>query len=222
MKRISEKVALVAQICIALIFALTLILCMSGAVSQNDLQDNKITCVLFSVLIAVFAVLSAYLLYCAFSARANIKRVLLFFDAGGATRASAKVVNNIVKGCAEQVPEVKIRKVKLHIDEKQEVVATLYIGVSADAIGKAVNKLRALITDNFLKTLGLALGAVNFEIDKLDKKFTPDTSSLDAIVESDSESVAPVAESVSALPENEEIPEHEAATPEYQSNETNE
>ncbi|MCX4287600.1 MAG: hypothetical protein OSJ68_10025, partial [Clostridia bacterium] len=61
MKKIAEKVALAAQICITLVFVLTLILCMTGTIQTADLQDNKVVIVLFIVLILVYASISAYM-----------------------------------------------------------------------------------------------------------------------------------------------------------------
>ncbi len=173
MKKIAEKVALAAQICITLVFVLTLILCMTGTIQTADLQDNKVVIVLFIVLILVYASISAYLLYVAFAEKENVKRILLFYDNDCATRANAKVVDNIVKGCANEVPDVKVRRTKLRVDDKQGLIATLYVEISADNISTSLEKLRLLLVDSFKNTLGITFSTINFEIDKLNKKFVP-------------------------------------------------
>ncbi|MCX4287556.1 MAG: hypothetical protein OSJ68_09805, partial [Clostridia bacterium] len=78
-----------------------------------------------------------------------------------------------VKGCANEVPDVKVRRTKLRVDDKQGLIATLYVEISADNISTSLEKLRLLLVDSFKNTLGITFSTINFEIDKLNKKFVP-------------------------------------------------
>ena len=104
MKRIAEKVVLVAQICITLVFVLTTVLYMTGIISPYEntpadplykTEDGSIMMILMSVLALVYIALSAYMLYMHFSERENLKKILLFCDSDSATRTNIKVINNI-------------------------------------------------------------------------------------------------------------------------------
>lgn len=202
MKKIAEKVVLVAQICITVIFVLTIILTMSGVIKQADIQDNKVVIILFVVLSVVYACLCAYLLFNAFSEKMNIKRVLLFYDVDTATRASSKVITNIANGCASEVNELKVRKIKLSVDDKQGLIATIHVKASVDNIAPSIEKFRKLLIENFKATLGLTFSAINFEIDKLDKKYVPNTDIVTSVTEVD--------EQVTTTQTNGEAVEHAA------------
>ena len=174
MKRIAEKVVLVAHICVTFVFALLTVLYVTNAIPQEDVSDNSIVLVLLLVLAVVYVGLCAYLLYVAFSEKVNVKRILLYYDSESETRAKSNVVNNIVNGCAKQVRELKVQKVKVRLDEKLGLIATIYVKASAENISESIGRLRKLLIDNFKTTLGLTFNAINFEISQLTKKFVPD------------------------------------------------
>lgn len=182
MRKITEKVALVAQICISFILVLLTVLFITGAIKQEE-ANNQIVTVLIVVLAVFYLGLSALLIYFAFSERLNVRRIVLFFDAESTTRAGAKVVDNIVDGCAKKVSGVKVRKTKLRLDEKLGPVATVYMDVDAADLEKCVQQMRALLVENFRNTLGLKFNAINFEIEKLNKKFTAKDPSAAAMEE---------------------------------------
>ena len=175
MKKIAEKVVLVSLICITFVFALTTILYATNVIPQEEVNDNSVAVILLSVLGVIYLGLSAYLIYVNFSEKINVKRILLFYDAESATRASSRVVDNIVKGCAKQIENVKIRKTTLRVDEKQGLIATVYLEVAAESVTEAIPELRKLLIHNFKETLGLKFNAINFEINKLNHKFVADT-----------------------------------------------
>ena len=177
MKRIAEKVAIVAQICITLVFVLTTVLYMSNAIPQQEnWQANGVLNILMIILAVAYLAISAFILYVNFSESANLKRVLLFCDSDSATNVSVKVINNIVKGCTKQVHGIKFKKIKIRSDEKAGFIATISIEVSADSVAENVNTLRALISRSFYETLGLKFNTVNFNIEKLHGRYTPDAS----------------------------------------------
>ena len=174
MKRIAEKVVLVAHICITFVFALLTVLYVTNAIPQEDVADNSVVLVLLSVLAIVYVGLSIYLLYVTFSERVNVKRILLYYDSDSETRARTNVVDNIVNGCAKQVKELKVQKVKIRLDDKLGLIATIFVKASAENMSESIGRLRALLIDNFKTTLGLTFNAINFEISQLTKKFVPD------------------------------------------------
>lgn len=177
MKRIAEKVVLVAHICITFVFALLTVLYVTNAIPQEDVSDNSVVLVLLSVLAVVYVGLSIYLLYVTFSEKVNVKRILLYYDSESETRARTSVVDNIVNGCAKQVKELKVQKVKIRLDEKLGLIATIFVKASAENMSESIGRLRQLLIDNFKSTLGLTFNAINFEISQLTKKFVLDGES---------------------------------------------
>jgi len=174
MKKIAEKVAVVAQICITLVFVLTTVLYMSNAIPQQEnWNENGVLNVLMIILAVAYLAISAYILYVNFSENANLKRILLFCDSDSATHATVKVINKIVKGCAKEVDGIKVKKIKIRSDEKAGFIATLSIEVTAENVAENVNRLRALVSKSFYETLGLKFNTVNFNIEKLHGKYVP-------------------------------------------------
>ena len=182
MKRIAEKVAIVAQICITLVFVLTTVLYMSNVIPQQEnWRENGVLNVLMIILAVVYLAISAFILYVNFSEGANLKRILLFCDSDSATHATVKVVNNIVKGCAKQVDGIKFKKIKIRSDEKAGFIATISIEVTADSVAENINKLRALVARSFYETLGLKFNTINFNIEKLHGRYSPDASLVEEV-----------------------------------------
>ena len=176
MKKIAEKVVLIALICITVIFVLTTMLYVTNVIPQEEVQNNSVAVIILSVLAVIFLGLAGYLVYINFSENINVKRIMLFYDAESATRASSRVVNNIVKGCAKQLNTIKVHKTTLRVDEKQGLIATVYVEVAAEDVTRAIPELREQLIRNFQETLGLKFNAINFEIDKLRNKFIPDNA----------------------------------------------
>ena len=213
MKRIVEKVVLVALICITFVFALTTILYVTNVIPQAEVQNNSVAVILLSVLAVIYVGLATYLVYVSFSEKINVKRILLFYDAKSATRASSRVVDSIVKGCAKQVDKLKVRKTTLRVDEKQGLIATVHVEVEAECVTTAIPVLRKLLVRNFDETLGLKFNAINFEIDKLVNKFVPknNTQAEASITETEKlTTAATVVDSNDANAEEEEIETMEA------------
>lgn len=188
MRKMAEKVALVAMICISLVFVLATLLYMTNTISYYDNivenpngtltvmppnQENGILSILMIVLGVLFVALAFYLLYVNFSERENMKRILLFSDCDSATRTNTKVINNIVRGCAKQVDGISVRNVKVRTDEKGGLVATLAVTANAANVSGAVNQLRCLVADSFSSTLGLTFNTINFDVKKLNGKYRP-------------------------------------------------
>lgn len=184
MRKIAEKVAIVAQICIALVFVLTTVLYMMNTIPQQEnWQENGVMSVVMIVLAVVYLGISAYLLYVNFSERANLKRILLFCDSDSATRTNVKVIDNVVKGCEKQVDGIKVKKVRVRADEKGGFMAVISVRADADSVAQSVNKLRCLVDDSFKSTLGLTFNTINFEVQKLNGRYTPDVKRADELAQ---------------------------------------
>lgn len=174
MKKLAEKVALVAELCIAFIFILTTILYMVNAIPQQaEWRENGVMSVVMIVLAIIFLGIAAYLLYINLSDRENLKRILLFSDSGSATHTNIKVIDNIVSGCAKQVDGIAIRKIRINADEKGGFIASIYVKVGVDNVAESINKLRCLLTESFKNTLGISFNTINFHIEKLRGKYVP-------------------------------------------------
>lgn len=188
MRKIAEKVAIVAQICITLVFVLTTVLYMANAIPQQEnWNENGVLNILMLILAIAYLAISAYILYVNFAEAANLKRVLLFCDSDSATHATVKVINNIVKGCAKEVNGIKVKKIRIRSDEKAGFIATLSIEVTADSVAENINKLRALVSKSFYETLGLKFNTVNFCIEKLRGHYAPTDKVVEEVAEELSE-----------------------------------
>lgn len=167
MRKIAEKVALVAQICVAVVFVIVATLYAFGLTTSMELQSNVVTVVVMIVLAVVFAGTSIYLLYVSFSESQNVKRMLLYADSKCATATTLKVVNKIAGNCADKIDGVHIKRTKIRADEKKGYVATFAVQISATSVTPALEQLRCLIEDSFKNTLGLTFNTITFEVDKL-------------------------------------------------------
>ena len=174
MRKITEKVAIVAQICITLVFVITTLLYISNVIPEREaLANNGMMATLIIILAAVYLLLSIYLLYVNFSESEALRQVLLFCDSESSTRANVKVVRNIVRSCAKKVSGIRVKRVKMRLDEKHGFVITLKVDVSANEFSVAIDKLRCLIADSFKNTLNLTFNTINFEVRRLKSHYTP-------------------------------------------------
>ena len=176
MKRISEKVVIVAHICITFIFVLLTALYITNIVPIEQYIENQVVTIILGLLAVLYIIFSIYLLHVNFSEKVNVKRTLLYYDSDSETRANTKVVDNIVNGCSKQVKELKVQKTKIRMDDKLGLIATIYVKASAENMSDAIARLRALLADSFKETLGLTFNAINFEISKLTKKYVPESA----------------------------------------------
>lgn len=196
MKKIAEKVAIVALICITLVFVLTAVLYITGTINNYNttnlydehgeliqMSDNSIILTLMIVLAVVYACLAVYVLYMNFSDRESLRSILLFCDSDSATRTTIKVIDNIVKGCSRQVEGIKVRKIRIRTDEKSGLFATVSVKVNAEEVAENVNTLRCLLVDSFKATLNLTFNTINFQIDKLNGKYVPDVAHAEKLAD---------------------------------------
>ena len=188
MRKITEKIAIVAQICITLIFVITSLLYIMGVIPYNEgLLDNGVFVTLLFILAITYGLLSAYIIYVNFSEYEALRQVLLFCDSESSTRASVKVVRNIVKSCDKKVSEIRVRRVRMRLDEKQGFVITLKVDVAGDKLSEAIDKLRCLIADSFKNTLNLNFNSINFEIRRLKSHYKPNVERAEKLAKTLSE-----------------------------------
>lgn len=207
MKRITEKVATVALVCITFVFMLVAVLYATNVIPQKEASDNAVAIVVLSVLAALYLGLSVYLLLVTFSEGINIKRILLFHDANSITRASSKVVNNIISGCAKEYPQLKIKRTVFRPDDKLGLTATVYLKAKvAEDISIYIPKLKSLLIQSLGDALGLQLNSVNFEVVKLTKKYTPTDTEVAVAEQTPVPEIVPeeVAEEVEQTPQEEQ------------------
>lgn len=185
MRKLAEKVALVAQICITLIFAITALLNTTNILYNNQygyddsyaynnapvVVNNGVLTSLIWVLFIAYLGLSAYMIYVNFSERENLKRVLLFCDSESATHTTTKVVHRIIADCAKQTEGIAVKKTSIRPDEKQGFTINLKIKVNADNVSQVVDTFRCMLADNFKNTLGLTFNSINFEVVRLNTRY---------------------------------------------------
>ena len=175
MRKVTEKIAIVSQICITLIFVITTILYITGIIPYNEgVRNNGVFITLLIIMAIVYGLLSAYIIYINFSESEYLRQILLFCDSESATHANVKVIRNIVRSCAKKVDGIRVRKVKMRMDEKQGFGITVKIDANTHNVSQSVDKLRCLIADAFKNTLGLTFNSINFVIRKLKSSYRPD------------------------------------------------
>ena len=182
MRKITEKIAIVTQVCITLIFVITSILYITGVIPYNDgLVDNGVFVTLLVILAIVYGLLSAYIIWINFSEAEYLRQILLFCDSESATHANAKVIRNIVKSCAKKINGIRVRKTKMRLDEKQGFGITVSIDANTHNVSQSIDTLRCLIADAFKNTLGLTFNSINFVIRKLKSSYKPDVEKAEKL-----------------------------------------
>lgn len=194
MRKLAEKVVIVAQICITLVFAITALLNNTNiiyngnyangyAATEPVVIDNSVLTSLIWVLFFAYLGLSAYMLYVNFSERENLKRVLLFCDSESATHTTTKVVHRIIENCAKQTEGISVKKTRIRPDEKQGFAINLKVKVDADNVSQVIDTFRCMLADSFKNTLGLTFNSINFEVVKLNTRYTASVRKANELAE---------------------------------------
>ena len=174
MRKLVEKILLITIICIATIFAITTALYVTNVIAQpQDLQNVDSSAVVLAILAVLFVICSAFLLYYNFSDKENVKQILLTSNCCSSTTANKNVVNNIVKGCFANYNNVKLRKIKLKLDDKNALTLVLHVVAETKDVSQTLEKIRILLVDSFAKMLNLTFASIDFVITKLTQKFVP-------------------------------------------------
>lgn len=171
------KIALVAHICVATVFVLTAVLYMMGWVGVEVVEGGLLGAAAI-VLFILYVALSAYLLYVAFASKPKLKRVLLFCDCASATTANGRVIEKIVRTCAKHCDGLKVNKARVTEDDHSGFALTVHVSIKSGEAQNAIDKMRCMLQDSFVDTLGLQFNSINFVIDKL-SSFTPNSVQAD-------------------------------------------
>ena len=181
MRKIAEKIAIIAQICITLVFVITTLLSVTNVIPWNDDNTDGVLVTMLIIMAIIYGLLSAYIIYVNFSEMENLRQILLFCDSESATHANVKVIRNIVRSCARKVDGIRVKKAKMRMDENRGLVVTLKVDVSTHSVSESIDKLRCLIADAFKNTLGLTFNSINFEIRKLQSRYKPDVDKAEKL-----------------------------------------
>lgn len=183
MRKLAEKVVLVAQICITLVFAITTLISLTNILFTNNPYDdvayeatwqgNSVLTSLMLVLFVTYLGLSAYMIYANFAERENLKRVLLFCDSESATHTNVKVVNRIINNCAKQTEGIVVKKIRVREGTNKGFSLNLKVHVNADNVSQTIDTFRCLLADSFDNIFGLKFSAINFEVAKLNTRYSP-------------------------------------------------
>lgn len=174
MRRLAEKIAVIALIFVTLIFALTAILYMSNVIPQyGNYASNGVFTILYGILCAVFVLLSGYLLYVNFSTRENLKKMTLYSNAQSATLTNVKVVKKIINSCAKQTGGIAVKKCRIKTDENNGFALYLKVNVTADTVAQPIDTFHCLLADSFQNVLGIAFNSINFEVARLSTGYVP-------------------------------------------------
>ena len=131
MKKIAEKVALVALVCVTLVFVLTTPAVRHGRYSGGKQQRGY------------YSDERAYCRVCRFVRISFVRKLFrkgkpqrnsAVQRHGQRTHTSVKVVKNIVEGCARQVEGIEVRHVRIRADEKGGFVAIVSVKATAENV----------------------------------------------------------------------------------------
>ncbi len=176
MKKIAEKVALIAQICITFIFVLTNIFMLTGVIKINDawLENNRFVVVIVIVMAAVYLGLSLYMVYMHFSENNALKNILLYSTHDNTVRAVGRVVRKTAKQSAKLVEGVKLKGVQIRPDDKLGFKMKAVIALKVDNAEFCTDKLRFVLADSFKNILGLKFSTIDFKIVNMQSAYAPD------------------------------------------------
>lgn len=174
MRKLAEKIAVIALIFITLIFALTAILYMSNVIPQYDgYVSNGVFTILYAILCVIYLLLSGYLIYVNFSNSESIRQLMLYCNSQSATLTNTKVVKNIVNGCAKQAGGITVKKIKIRTDENNGFTLYLKVHVTADTVSQPIDTFHCLLADSFQNILGITFNSINFEVARLNSGYIP-------------------------------------------------
>ncbi len=184
MRKVTEKVALIAQIVLTLIFVIMCVLYMLNVIPQgNSFGDNAVTVVLFAVLVIIWLAVACYLLYLNFADSAALQCLVLHSDSQSATFATSKVIKRAINRCARQVGEVHVRRVQVRSDEKMGYRLLLVVEVKSNCATFFVDKLRAMVEDYFETVFNLKFNTIEFKINRLHAHYVADFAKAEKIAE---------------------------------------
>ncbi len=178
MKKIADKVVLLAHMAISAIFVLVTILMFVNVIPLNF--DNGLLIIdgfvlaMVLILAGIYVALTVYLLYSIFAQRNVIKQVLLYADEYNETNATSTVIRKIANSSAKLVSGVKVKKLRITAGDKGKLHMRLTVAVDSDDVSYTIDTLRCLLVDHYATVLSLTFDSIDFSITRIHSSRTPD------------------------------------------------
>ncbi len=178
MRKIADKVVLVAHISISAIFVLVTILMFINVIpltfDNGLLVIDGFVMALVMILAGIYIALTGYLLYSAFAQRNVVKQVLLYADEYNETNATSTVIRKIANSSAKLVNGVKVKKLRITAGEKGKLHMKLTVTVQSDDVAYTIDTLRCLLVEHYASVLSLTFDSIDFNITHINSNNIPD------------------------------------------------
>lgn len=172
MRRLADRVVLVAHIGISAIFVLVTVLMFVNIIpltfdEAGLLIIDGFVMAMVLILAGIYLALTAYLLYSAFAQRNIVKSVLLYSDASNATNATSTVIRKIASDNAKLVEGITVKKLRITTGDKGKLNMRLTVTVRSDDVAYTVDTLRCMLVDSYTRVLALTFDSIDFDIAKV-------------------------------------------------------
>jgi hypothetical protein len=178
MKKLLERIVSIALTVIGALLIALLLVVMFKAVDVKEL-DNQVVKILIMSLSVIFAILAALCIGAAFSDNDKLKAVLMFKDKESATKATVGVVKKLAIKAAKNVPNARVSKVLLLVDDNNNVKLRINLRVKGDDTENVINLVRAQITATIAAVLDVEFASVDFKLVGVKTSYKPDDKEID-------------------------------------------
>lgn len=161
MKKTFEKSITIANIAIAAIMLLVLLLLSLGVIDAAELNNNAVK-VMFFVLLALYVVTSGILVKFAFTNEEALKDVLLEKNGANSSIVTKKVINKLIKKAVKAEEGLKIKNIKIFTGS-HTVSVRVTVNIKGGEAPVKMKYLEMLVHDT-------VLGALKFEFDHIEIK----------------------------------------------------
>lgn len=173
MRQNLEKIAVIAQVLIGIIFVLFVMLIPFG-VLEAGIFDNSLVRILLGILSALYLVTSAFLLISAFTGTGALRRLLLFSDSESKTMTTARVIKKLVVSEGKKIKGVFVKKVGILQDDKYGFKLKVTVAITGSDVEESVDTFRCMLADSFYYGLGVRFNSIDFVIKNLRPKYMAD------------------------------------------------
>ncbi len=173
MRRLADKVALVAHIGISAIFVLVTVMVFFNIIPLEIAETGLIVTSSFvmaivMILAGVYVALTVYLLYVAFAQRNVVREVLLYSDATNNTNATSTVIRRIAVDNAKVVSGVSVKKLRITSEANGKLHMRITVHIKGNEVAKTIDTLRCLLVDSYATVLALKFDSIDFDIAKIE------------------------------------------------------
>lgn len=180
MRKIADRIILIAHISISTIFVFVGLLIFINIIPLNIVEGalvvDSFVLALIIVLVALYVVFSGYLIYSTFVQRNYIKQILLYRDADSSTKATIAVIKKIAKDNSRLVEGLTVKKLQISANDMQKLKLEMVVDVVNDDVAGTVDTMRCLLIDSYMSILGLSFETIDFKIRKVVSKYEPDVN----------------------------------------------